>query len=310
MFCFGILIPIIAYTALFFYRSYVYTSVLGPERQFDHCEITQYDPETGSTYKQTETIKIVQVNHGIKLVEAETFMGAIFGLGFIHAKDRLWQLNFYRYLTSGRLAEIVGPDGVPVDRYVRTIGMPRAARSILEGLNDTERNFLQNYCNGVNKAAKNVKLYPAEFYILFTGFEEFTIEDVAGMLTFFGNFLARDWDTEYLRGRLTEIYDRELVDRLLPFEKKNYFDLGNMETIKDHELEEFGFHVPDNAENLYRIDEDLFHLRKKTKDKIEFNEDFNERKWAFENLASDWSMAGSNCWAIHGNFTKQGKPIL
>ena len=51
-------------------------------------------------------------------MEAETLEGAIFGLGFIHAKDRLWQINFYRYLVMGRLAELIGPMGVPIYRYV------------------------------------------------------------------------------------------------------------------------------------------------------------------------------------------------
>jgi len=52
-----------------------------------------------------------------------------------------------------------------------------------------------------------------------TGFEEYKVEDVASILTLLGTFLTRDWELEYLRGRLTEIYDLELVDKLLPFQK-------------------------------------------------------------------------------------------
>lgn len=129
--CFGIIVPVVLFSIVFFYKCFVYESVLGYIRQFEFCEITQYDPETGSTFSQAETVKIFQVNHGIKLVEAETFLGAIYGLGFVHAKDRLWQLTFYKYLTMGRLAELVGPDGVAVDKFVRTIGMPRAARTMI-----------------------------------------------------------------------------------------------------------------------------------------------------------------------------------
>jgi len=115
------------------------------------------------------------VNHGIKLVEADTYMGAIYGLGFTHAKDRLWQLNFYRHLTMGRISELVGPMGVSIDKYIRTIGLKRAAEKYIELMNEEERNAMQNYCNGVNKAAKNVQLYPAEFYIFMTGFEDYTL---------------------------------------------------------------------------------------------------------------------------------------
>ena len=162
-------------------------------------------------------MKIVQVNYGIKLVEADTFMGAIYGLGFVHAKDRLWQVNFFRYLSTGRLSELIGSEGVPVDKFIRTIGVTRAAKKYLELLDEEERNLIQNYCNGVNKAARNVKLYPVEFYIVMAGFEDITPYDVASYLSLLTLFLSRDWCHEYLRSRLTEIYDREFVDRLLPF---------------------------------------------------------------------------------------------
>lgn len=75
-----------------------------------------------------------------------------------------------------------------------------------------------------------------------TDFEEFKPEDVASVLTLLGVFLTKDWDLEYLRGRLTEIYDREFVDKLLPYRSEDYFDLGYMESINDEELQKHGFH--------------------------------------------------------------------
>jgi penicillin amidase len=66
-------------------------------------------------------------------------MGALYGLGFVHAKDRLWQLNFYRLLVNGRLAEILGSAAVPVDFFVRTVGLPRAAKALISALAEEER---------------------------------------------------------------------------------------------------------------------------------------------------------------------------
>ena len=43
---------------------------------------------------------------GLKLVEAKTFEGAIYGLGFAQAKDRLWQMHFLRRLAFGRVSEV------------------------------------------------------------------------------------------------------------------------------------------------------------------------------------------------------------
>jgi penicillin G amidase len=261
---------------------------------------------------QSETVKIVQVNFGVKLVEAETMLGAIFGLGFVQAKDRLWQLNFYRYLTSGRISELIGPAGVPIDKYVRTIGIPRAARKHLAMLDDEELNFLQNYCNGINKAAEHVSLYPLEFYIFMTGFEEYEPIHALSQMSLLSVFLTKDFALEYLRSRLTEIYDRQLVDRLLPFQKEHYFDLGKMETISDDELVEHGFHSENDADGLFTINEELYHIRQKTKKSLDAIEDFPHlrKSFPFTDLVSSWSSLGSNCWAVHGNFTKYGKPIL
>lgn len=46
-------------------------------------------------------------------------MGAVFGLGFSHAMDRLWQLEFTRRLAQGRLSEIIGSETLPIDKYIR-----------------------------------------------------------------------------------------------------------------------------------------------------------------------------------------------
>lgn len=121
------------------------------------------------------------MDHGVKFVEAETMMGAIFGLGFIHAKDRLWQMHFYKHLVQGRLAELVGHGGIEIDKYVRTIGLPRAARMTWDQLSLDNRALLQNYANGVNKVGQNIALYPVEFDITWTNFEPWTPQDSLAM---------------------------------------------------------------------------------------------------------------------------------
>jgi acyl-homoserine lactone acylase PvdQ len=142
------------------------------------------------------------------------------------------------------------------------------------------------------------------------GFEEYTVEDTTALLVMLASFLTRDWELEYLRDRLTQIYDRDLVDQLFPFKKEHYFDLGKMETISDDELIEHGFHHENNAENLFAFDESLFHFRSKTKEKLEIKADFPKKSIFRPDVLSGWEMIGSNCFAVHGNFTKFGKPIL
>lgn len=118
------------------------TSILGKNRHFELCEIVQLHNTTNETFIEEETVTIIQVDHGLKFVEAETMMGAVFGLGFIHAKDRLWQMHFYKFLCQGRLSEIIGSGGVEIDKYVRTIGFPRAARTSWDKISPGNRILL------------------------------------------------------------------------------------------------------------------------------------------------------------------------
>ena len=97
------------------------------------------------------------------MVEAKTLEGAAYGLGFIHATDRLWQLDFYRRLSQGRLSEILGPETVMIDRYVRLMGLPRAIEAWMQTIETKDLDLLNNYAAGVNKVKENMVVYPPEF---------------------------------------------------------------------------------------------------------------------------------------------------
>src|SRR5690606_34196599 len=75
-----------------------------------------------------------------------------FAQGYIVAKDRLWQMEFYTLAAAGRLTEMVGPAVLEYDRYNRRIGMTRTAREITEKLTqDTlAGRILAAYAAGVN----------------------------------------------------------------------------------------------------------------------------------------------------------------
>ena len=51
-----------------------------------------------------------------------------------------------------------------------------------------------------------------------TGFEDITLEDITAQLMLLSIMMTKDWNLEYLRSRLTEIYDREFVDKLVPYQ--------------------------------------------------------------------------------------------
>ena len=65
------------------------------------------------------------MDKGIRYVEAETILGAMYGLGFVHGQDRLWYLNFTRALARGTLSEILGSEAIQIDKLMRTIGITK-----------------------------------------------------------------------------------------------------------------------------------------------------------------------------------------
>ena len=95
-------------------------------------------------------VTIVRDNDGIPHIRAETTGDAYFALGFVHAQDRLWQMEAIRRVGQGRLAEIVGKSGLPSDRFARVLGYERLARSSLEQLSPEARAAVDSYTAGVN----------------------------------------------------------------------------------------------------------------------------------------------------------------
>lgn len=103
---------------------------------------------------------------GIPTVRASGELDAWRALGWLHASDRLWQLEFLRRIGSGRLAELFGERAYSTDRFVRTLGLPRIARETAAGLPEGERAALAAYAEGVNARIETGGPLPPEFRIL------------------------------------------------------------------------------------------------------------------------------------------------
>ncbi|MDX1556851.1 MAG: penicillin acylase family protein, partial [Xanthomonadales bacterium] len=70
--------------------------------------------------------------------------------GYIHARDRFFQMDYFRRLASGRLAELVGQPALSTDIQLRTFGLRRAAFDSWQILDANTKGILQSYANGVN----------------------------------------------------------------------------------------------------------------------------------------------------------------
>src|SRR4026209_1066146 len=89
-------------------------------------------PRVDGTVKVTglsAPIEIIRDADAIPHIIAATKLDGLFGLGYAHSQDRLWQMEFQRRIGHGRLSEVLGAATLPQDRFLRTLGFGRAART-------------------------------------------------------------------------------------------------------------------------------------------------------------------------------------
>jgi len=95
-------------------------------------------------------VTVVRDSWGVPHVYASHPHDLFFAQGYVHAQDRFWQMEFWRRMGSGRLAEILGESALGTDRFLRTLGWHRTAARELELLDDELRAALEAYAEGVN----------------------------------------------------------------------------------------------------------------------------------------------------------------
>ncbi|MFX1590535.1 MAG: penicillin acylase family protein, partial [Promethearchaeota archaeon] len=100
-----------------------------------------------------EEVEILWDKWGIPHIYAKTINDAYFAQGYIHASHRLWQLEFFRRVSSGKLSEIVGEATLDRDKHYRIIGLHRIAKKCAKNLRKNPNNdilvSLNSYVKGV-----------------------------------------------------------------------------------------------------------------------------------------------------------------
>jgi penicillin amidase len=125
----------------------------------------------------TAEIEITEDAHGVPRIRAKSEEDAAFGLGYLHARDRLWQLEYQRRVAAGRLAEILGEPALDYDRFLRTVGMARAAEAALPRLSPELHRTLEAYVAGINAFLATSRARPLELRLLGVEPEPFRAQD-------------------------------------------------------------------------------------------------------------------------------------
>jgi penicillin amidase len=108
-------------------------------------------------------IDILRDPEGIPHVRAQSSHDAFFGQGWVHAEDRLFQMEYDRRRAHGRWAEWVGPTGVENDRLFRRFRLDASARIDWEHASADTRAMLQAFADGVNAFIESTARWGAEF---------------------------------------------------------------------------------------------------------------------------------------------------
>jgi penicillin G amidase len=161
-------------------------------------------------------VEIHRDRWGVPHVRAGTLHDVWFGEGFCHGQDRLWQMDLYRRVASGRVAELAGATGLGTDRLTRTLGLRRRAEGEVAGMDPALRSHLDAYCAGVAAAVETVPALPAEFQILRFDFEPWTPVDMLTVVKLLAFGLSSNWERELLRAEMARELGPERAARLDP----------------------------------------------------------------------------------------------
>ncbi len=220
---------------------------------------------------------------GIPHIRADNETDLYRALGYVHAQDRLFQMEVLRRLARGELAEVLGPKLLDTDKLMRSLRIRERAETYLANLDKQSPAFLamQAYLDGINQY-QDSHAKPAEFDALGIAKRPFTAQDTISIAGYMAYSFAAAFRTEPL---LTYVRDQLGADYL------NVFDLdwqpsGVLE-------KNTGAAVPPLAGGDWK---DLNALAR-----------LSEQALAGNGLPQ---FEGSNAWAVAGSRTKSGKPLL
>ncbi len=224
-------------------------------------------------------VEILYDNYGVPHIYAQNQPDAYFALGYVHAQDRLFQMEMLRRAASGRLSEVLGKDLLPVDRLFRTLGINQFAREHAKKFLSSDSSDFQkaalSYQKGINAFIHSGKT-PIEFTIIGIPKTDFTPEDIylaVGFMSFgFAEGIRTDPVLEKIRTEVGEAY-----------------------------LKDLAVQTPDNAVKIKSFQGPIKNLGVDPK--------ITSLGTALERIPVPlWS--GSNGWVIDGSRTASGFPIL
>ncbi|MEO9869637.1 penicillin acylase family protein [Ekhidna sp.] len=221
----------------------------------------------------TKDTEVFFTEYGIPHIYAQNESDAYRSLGYIHAKERLWQMDLLRHVGSGRLSELFGSDMIETDKFLRTMGLSRYSKESAETYikrNHQSLPLVKAYIEGINNYIGN-NPKPLEYIILGLDIDPFEIQNVFETLTYMSFSFSNAYITDPVLTELSSKLDSSYLNDL---------------NIYHYE-----------GESVLRSHDDRY--SKHAKNTIAMLEKFNVPEFI-----------GSNSWVLSGSKTKSGEVIL
>ncbi|MBL4910568.1 MAG: penicillin acylase family protein [Alteromonadaceae bacterium] len=124
-------------------------------------------------------VEVYSDDFGIPHIYAQNQSDAYIALGYLHAQDRLWQMEVIRRIAPGHLAEIFGKNLIATDKFFASMGLETAAEKSIAALDKTTKQYkyTQAYLNGINQFIDNGPT-PVEYFLTGTKKTHYTLNDV------------------------------------------------------------------------------------------------------------------------------------
>ena len=214
-------------------------------------------------------------DYGIPHIYANSQKEAMVVLGYVHAQDRLWQMELIRRIAPGRLSEIFGTKALKTDRFFAGLGIDEASDLAVSKMDKNSESYqlAEAYLDGINQFIDEGKT-PIEFQLLGLNKQKFTIKDIYNVFGYMSFSFAMAQKTDPL---LTEIRDKFGVKYLKDFGLDGSFGITQLKSYKGK------------------------------------SQDYGEISKAVASLLEQSpvpSFIGSNSWVIGSTKTKNGKVIF
>lgn len=248
-------------------------------------------------------VKLSRDGSDVTHIDAASERDAWFALGYVHAQERGWQLEFNRRVMHGELSEILGEATLETDKLLRTLGIVEAAKRQLAALPPEARTAVQAYADGIGAFhASSPQALSPEFHMLGTrpggsAGVAWTAADSVGWSLMMALDLGGNWGNEFARFSALQVLDTRALWQLLPpypGERpvasadlaRRYADWGVYRKTTAHSQAPASTHLAVSDSPLAQWAQD------------------------FANNLGTVDGKGSNNWVLSGGRTASGKPIV